>query len=226
MRARSYLRWRQCVDRALALVLLIITAPILCGVAIAIRVSLGQPVFFRQERVGQYGRRFSIVKFRTMVSNAEQLGRGYMPAELQLVPPLGAFLRKTSLDELPQLLNILRGEMSFVGPRPVLPDQFRRYTPEQERRVVVPQGLTGLAQVRYRNEAPWSVRIESDLEYVDRVSLRLDAAIWAATVRRVLRADGVRLDQVAADVDDLGEAERSGRDDPPPQSPSTTNRKV
>lgn len=210
---RPYLRVRRWIDRGLAAIALLVLSPILLGVAVAIRVRMGSPVLFRQNRIGEHGRVFQIIKFRTMVKDAEQRGGGYMPAELDLIPPLGAFLRRTSLDELPQLFNILRGELAIVGPRPALPSQFERYTPRQAGRVAVPQGLTGLAQVRHRNDAPWSVRIETDLTYIDRLGPRLDFAILMATISSVFRGSGIRTDQTAADVDDLGPAPSKGEHD-------------
>jgi len=202
--ASTYLRLRRALDVLAAAALLVLTLPLSAGVAIAVRVSMGSPILFKQERVGQGGRRFAIFKFRTMVQDAEMLGGGYMPAKLDLVPPLGRFLRKTSLDEIPQLINIFRGDMSFIGPRPALPDQVQRYNETQARRLSVPQGLTGLAQVRYRNNATWSVRIESDLDYVERLGPRLDLTILGLTARRVLGGHGVLLDQQPDEVDDLG----------------------
>lgn len=203
-RRTAYLSVRGVIDRVLALLALIVLSPLLAAAALAVRIQMGSPVMFRQERVGQDGRRFSILKFRTMIVGAEAKGGGYMPPELNLIPPLGAFLRKSSLDELPQLANIVRGDIAIVGPRPALPSQFERYTPRQAERVCVPQGLTGLAQVRHRNNAPWSVRIEADLEYIERLGPIIDLKILAMTVARVLRASGVRADQTAAEVDDLG----------------------
>lgn len=200
---RRYLVARSALDRFCAASLLIATAPIMITTAIMVHNSMGSPILFKQERVGQYGRTFTIIKFRTMVRNAEKLGGGYFPDELRLVPPLGAWLRKTSLDELPQLFNILRGDMAFVGPRPALPDMYERYTPEQKRRVLVPQGVTGLAQIRHRNAAPWSVRIQTDLEYVEHFGVGLDLRILLGTVGKVLVGSGVRAGQTAADVDDL-----------------------
>lgn len=200
---RSYLAVRGALDRVLALISLVILSPLLLGIAIAVRVNMGRPVLFTQERVGQGGRVFRIMKFRTMVTDAEARGGGYFAPGLDLVTPLGRFLRRTSLDELPQLLNIARGDIAIVGPRPALPDQYRRYTVEQRRRVSVPQGLTGLAQVKYRNDAKWSVRIQADLEYIDRLGPWTDLQIVSSTVLRVMRGSGIRLDQTAADVDDL-----------------------
>lgn len=200
----KYLEIRAVADRLAAIFGFIVLLPVLGIVSLLIRLKMGSPVFFRQTRVGQYGKKFNILKFRTMVDNAEQLGGGYMPPELNLIPPLGKFLRSTSLDEIPQLINIVRGEMSFVGPRPALPDQYRRYSSDQARRVAVPQGITGLAQVRFRNNATWSVRIASDLEYVDNVGPRLDFLILIETLIRVLRSGNVKHNQMASEVDDLG----------------------
>lgn len=178
-------------------------SPVMIAIAIAVRSRMGSPVLFSQQRVGQNGRFFSIYKFRTMVHDAEKRGGGYMPTELNLIPPLGAFLRRTSLDELPQLFNILKGDIAIVGPRPALPSQYARYTTRQTGRVRVPQGLTGLAQVLHRNEAPWSVRIETDLRYIDAIGFTTDLRILGATVTRVFRGTGIRTDQSALDVDDL-----------------------
>lgn len=202
--SRRYLAMRSATDRAVAAVGLVVAAPVMLVVATAILVAMGRPVLFRQERVGLDGRRFSIVKFRTLVRDAERLGGGYLPADMDLVPPLGHVLRSSSLDELPQLWNILVGDMAFVGPRPTLPDQYERYTARQRGRVSVPQGVTGLAQLRYRDAAPWSVRIEADLEYAATVSLRTDARLLIATVGAVVRRDGVVEHQTPEEIDDLG----------------------
>lgn len=179
------------LDRFAAALILVALTPLLAAIAILIRVRMGTPILFRQRRIGQYGKVFTMFKFRTLINNAEELGGGAIIPELNLVPPLGEKLRLYSLDELPQLVNIVRGDMSFVGPRPALPIHFARYTPEQARRVLVPQGLTGLAQVVYRAEAPWSLRIAMDLEYVSKVGPLLDLKILVATVFKVLRAEGV-----------------------------------
>ena len=133
-------------------------------------------MLYRQTRIGKNREPFQVVKFRTMVADAYALGGGYMPAELDLVTPVGHVLRRTSIDELPQLLNVLRGEMSLVGPRPALPDQVDRYSDRQLRRLEVLPGITGLAQVEGRNRWTWSKRIERDIYYVDNLSARLDPA--------------------------------------------------
>jgi lipopolysaccharide/colanic/teichoic acid biosynthesis glycosyltransferase len=185
-------------------VLLAVTGPLMLAVSVAVLATMGRPVLFRQLRAGRRGRPFVILKFRTMIKDAEQQGGGYMPPELNLITPLGSFLRRSSLDELPQLLNVLRGEMAFVGPRPALPHQVARYTERQRGRLSVPQGITGLAQVRYRNDAPWSRRIEADLEYVERLGPRTDLEILRLTLRSVIRRQGIRSAQTIDEVDDLG----------------------
>lgn len=210
MSKTRYLAIRSVFDRLFALVLLIALSPVFIIVSLLILVGMGAPVIFNQKRVGYEGKLFEIHKFRTMVTNAESLGNGYMPPELNLVPPLGRFLRKTSLDELPQLINILRGQMSFIGPRPALPDQVDRYTTEQRRRLEVLPGISGLAQVRFRNDAPWSVRIQSDLEYIANVSFTSDFRIWMETFKKVFVQQGVIIDQSVLEVDDLGER-KSGK---------------
>ncbi|QCR19864.1 sugar transferase [Agrococcus sp. SGAir0287] len=205
MSAARYLAARGVADRIVAGVGLVVASPVMLAIALAILASMGRPVLFRQERVGLHGRRFAIVKFRTLVRDAERLGDGYVLPGMDLVPPLGRVLRASSLDELPQLWNILRGEMAFVGPRPTVPDQYERYTARQRGRVSVPQGITGLAQLRYRDAAPWSVRIESDLEYVATLSLATDLRLLAATAGAVLRRDGIVQHQTPEDIDDLGD---------------------
>ncbi|MDQ0673952.1 lipopolysaccharide/colanic/teichoic acid biosynthesis glycosyltransferase [Pseudarthrobacter siccitolerans] len=208
--ARTYLAKRAVLEKAVAALLLVVLSPIFALIAILIAVLMGRPILFRQQRVGQYGRVFWILKFRTLVNDAEEIGGGCIPADLNLVPPLGEKLRRYSLDELPQLVNIVRGDMSFVGPRPALPEQYARYTAEQAQRVLVPQGLTGLAQLAYRAEAPWSLRIEKDLEYVSNAGPLLDLGILIATAFKVLRADGVVETLSPAEVDDFGPKRDAG----------------
>lgn len=205
MSRSRYLAARAVTDRVVAGAALVALSPLLLAIATSILVAMGRPVLFRQRRVGTGGRAFSIVKFRTLVRDAERLGGGYLPPDMDLVPPLGHLLRSTSLDELPQLWNILVGDMAFVGPRPTLFDQYERYTERQRGRVSVPQGVTGLAQLRYRDAAPWSRRIEADLEYVATVSLRVDARLLLATVGAVLRHHGIVQHQTPEEIDDLGD---------------------
>ncbi|MFC7432509.1 MULTISPECIES: sugar transferase [unclassified Agrococcus] len=217
MSAARYLAARSVADRVVAACALVVAAPVLLVASAAIVVTMGRPVLFRQQRIGQGGRPFSIVKLRTMVRDAERLGGGYVLPGMDLVPPLGRVLRSTSLDELPQLWNVLVGDMAFVGPRPALPDQYERYTARQRGRVAVPQGITGLAQVRHRDAAPWSTRIEADLEYVATVSPLVDARLLLATVRAVVRRDGIVQHQTPADIDDLGDRRSSDAPAPPPR---------
>lgn len=197
-------RGKRFLDLTAAVVLLGLTAPVHGLCAAAIRLTAGPPVYFLQERSGLDGKPFRLLKFRTMVVGTHERSGGYPTAAM--VTPVGRIMRKTSLDELPQLVNIARGQMSFVGPRPALPDQVARYTEHQRRRLTVLPGLTGLAQVRYRNNAPWSVRIESDIEYVDNVSPWRDLSIAARTVPAAVLGLGVAHGQTATDVDDLSPA--------------------
>lgn len=206
-RRQAYLVKRTFLDKAAAGFMLVALSPLFAVIGILIAVRMGRPILFRQNRVGQFGKVFVILKFRTLINNAEEIGGGCIPSELNLVPPLGEKLRLYSLDELPQLVNILRGEMSFVGTRPALPEHYTKYTTEQSRRVLVPQGLTGLAQIAYRAEAPWSLRIDKDLEYVSRVGPLLDLKILIATAIKVLRAEGVVEVLAPAEVDDFGSKE-------------------
>lgn len=203
MRAK-YLGVRYIFDRLFAAVVLIVISPVLLVIALVVLCLSGRPILFRQQRVGRHGETFSIIKFRTMVEGAEKIGGGYSPKGENLITPIGKLLRKSSLDELPQLINIIRGEMALIGPRPSLVDQYQRYTSFQRRRLEVLPGVTGLAQVTYRNDAPWSKRIVLDVEYIDRANPILDVAILIRTLSKVLSGSGVLSDQTAGQVDDLG----------------------
>ncbi|MEV7761607.1 sugar transferase [Curtobacterium flaccumfaciens] len=173
------------VGASLALVAL---APVLAVVAVLVAARLGRPVLFRQPRPGLHGKTFTIVKFRTMLEPDPAAG---LVSDNDRLTPFGSFLRSTSLDELPSLWNILRGDMSFVGPRPTLCRYLDLYTAEEARRHDVLPGLTGLAQVRGRNALPWPERLRSDVEYVDTVTLGLDLRILLRTVVVVLRREGI-----------------------------------
>lgn len=173
------------VGASLALVAL---APVLAVVAVLVAARLGRPVLFRQPRPGLHGKTFTIVKFRTMLEPDPAAG---LVSDNDRLTPFGSFLRSTSLDELPSLWNILRGDMSFVGPRPTLCRYVDLYTAEESRRHDVLPGLTGLAQVRGRNALPWPERLRSDVEYVDTVTLGLDLRILLRTVVVVLRREGI-----------------------------------
>jgi lipopolysaccharide/colanic/teichoic acid biosynthesis glycosyltransferase len=169
-----------------------VSAPLVAVLALAVRLeSRGDPIY-RQVRIGLDGRQFEIYKLRTMVSGAEFTGAGLAIAEGDArITRVGTFLRRTSLDELPNLWNVLRGEMSVVGPRPTVASQVERYTPRQRGRLAVRPGLTGWAQVNGRASLPWPERIELDLWYVEHRSLALDLRILARTVSMVLRGSGV-----------------------------------
>ncbi|MBO9042317.1 sugar transferase [Curtobacterium flaccumfaciens] len=173
------------VGASLALVAL---APVLAVVAVLVAARLGRPVLFRQPRPGLHGKTFTILKFRTMLEPDPAAG---LVSDNDRLTPFGSFLRSTSLDELPSLWNILRGDMSFVGPRPTLCRYLDLYTAEESRRHDVLPGLTGLAQVRGRNALPWPERLRSDVEYVDTVTLGLDLRILLRTVVVVLRREGI-----------------------------------
>lgn len=180
------------VDRLAAVILLCLLLPALLVVAVAILMESGRPVLFVQTRVGRQGRPFRAYKFRTMVQGAERIGLGTTVAATDdRVTRVGTFLRAWSLDELPQLLNVLKGEMSLVGPRPTLDYQVAQYSPYQRRRLEVKPGITGWAQVNGRNSLPWPKRIELDVWYVDHVSLWLDLRILFRTVGVFLRREGL-----------------------------------
>ncbi len=176
-------------DRAVAAVALVALSPALLIIALLVWTTMGRPVWFCQERPGYKGRAFRLVKFRTMTEGRDAAGR-LLPDAARLTR-CGRFLRATSLDELPELWNVLRGELSLVGPRPLLMQYLGRYTPAQARRHDVLPGITGWAQIHGRNDLPWEQKFALDLWYVDHWGLGLDARILARTVWRVLRRQGV-----------------------------------
>lgn len=176
-------------DVAVAGAALVLAAPLLAATAIAVRVAIGSPVLFRQRRPGKDGKPFTLVKFRTMTDARDADGRLLPDAER--LPRFGKWLRATSLDELPELLNIVRGEMSLVGPRPLLERYLARYDARQARRHDVRPGLTGWAQINGRNAADWPTRLEHDVQYVERMSFAFDLKILWGTVKAVLRKDGI-----------------------------------
>jgi undecaprenyl phosphate N,N'-diacetylbacillosamine 1-phosphate transferase len=200
----AVIRTKATLDRVVAVVTLPFVALVMAAIAVAIKLDDGGTVFFRQTRAGLNGKPFRIWKFRSMVPNAWEIGHGYVPADLELVTRVGRFLRSTSLDELPQILNILRGEMSFVGPRPTLPSQVERYSAEQRWRLLVKPGIVGWAQLHGRAALPWSRRIEYDIEYVRHASIRFDLEIILRSIPMVLGGTGVTLYERPDDVDDLG----------------------
>jgi lipopolysaccharide/colanic/teichoic acid biosynthesis glycosyltransferase len=180
---------KRAIDLVGAGVGLTLAAPVLAIAAVAITLDDGGPVFFRQERVGRDGTPFEVLKLRTMIANAHLQGAGYaIDAGDARITRIGSFLRTTSIDELPQLWNVLKGEMSLVGPRPTLAYQVERYTDHQRRRLEVRPGLTGWAQVNGRASLSWPERIELDVWYVDHRSLALDARILLRTAGVLLRS--------------------------------------
>ena len=183
---------RRAVDLVLATVALALFAPVLAVAAIAIRVETPGAVLYRQRRVGRGGAPFELFKLRTMVTGAETMGRGLIvDAGDDRITRVGALLRRTSLDELPNLVNVLRGEMSLVGPRPTVQVQVDRYTERQRRRLDALPGITGWAQVNGRASLPWHERIELDLWYVEHASPRLDLRILVASVRMAVTGHGL-----------------------------------
>jgi len=180
------------LDVAISLVGSVLTAPLVAGLAIAIRLESPGPAIYRQIRVGKDGVPFSISKLRTMVSGAEFTGAGLAIAEGDArITRVGKLLRRYSLDELPNLWNVLRGDMSIVGPRPTVEGQVRQYTPRQRGRLTVKPGITGWAQVNGRAALPWPERIELDLWYVEHRSLALDLSILARTLGMVRSGSGL-----------------------------------
>ena len=192
------------LDRLLALLGLVVLSPaVLLALAALVRLSLGRPTLFRQQRPGLHGRPFELLKFRTM-----REGTGTDEARLT---PLGQFLRAWSLDELPELWNVLRGDMSLVGPRPLLMQYLPRYSPRQARRHEVKPGLTGWAQVNGRNAVTWDEKFELDVWYVDNWSLWLDVCILGRTFRQVLRREGISHEGHATMTEFMGSSEDAGR---------------
>jgi lipopolysaccharide/colanic/teichoic acid biosynthesis glycosyltransferase len=175
-------------DMALSAVALVVTLPMQAGVALLVRVKLGRPVLFRQVRPGRSGQPFTLVKFRTMT--VPDAGGEPLP-DVERLTRFGRALRATSLDELPTLWNVLRGDMSLVGPRALLMEYLPLYTAEQSRRHEVRPGITGLAQVSGRNALPWPERLALDVVYVDNRSMGLDLWILATTITKVLRREGI-----------------------------------
>jgi sugar transferase EpsL len=193
---------KRSLDIALASAGLVALSPLLVGTAAAIALSMGRPVLFRQRRPGRNGEPFTIYKFRTMIE--PRAGQSRLLSDGARVTRLGVFLRKASIDELPELWNVLIGDMSLVGPRPLLVEYLPKYTPEQQRRHDVRPGITGWAQVNGRQLIPFSKRLELDVWYVDHRSLALDLQILCKTVAQALVGHGQVTGQSAADVDDLG----------------------
>lgn len=176
-------------DRLAATLALILLSPLLIPLAFLVRFKLGSPILFRQQRPGLRGRPFNILKFRTMTDDRDAQGK--LLPDAQRLTPFGRWLRSTSLDELPELINIARGDMSIVGPRPLLMRYLPLYTPEQSRRHLVKPGLTGWAQINGRNAIGWQEKFKLDTWYVDHWSLWLDVKIILLTVIKVVKREGI-----------------------------------
>ena len=196
---------RRVIDLVVCGAALVVSAPVIALCMLAVRLeSRGHPIY-RQRRVGKDGREFDVYKIRTMVAGAEHIGAGLAVNEGDArITRVGAVLRRTSLDELPNLVNVLRGDMTIIGPRPTVPVQVAQYTDRQRGRLAVKPGLTGWAQVNGRTSLPWSERIELDLWYIEHRSLRLDLEILVRTVKMVFTGSG------------LYKGERGGWDSAPP----------
>lgn len=177
------------LDVAFALVLILIAAPIVIACALLIKYESEGPILFQQTRLGKYNRVFKVIKFRTM--RIQTLDAGQELTDRQRITKVGAFLRKTSIDELPQLFNILMGEMSFIGPRPLLPQYLTLYDQNQQRRHEVTSGISGWAQVNGRNAISWDEKFKLDVYYVDHISFILDLKIFFLTIYQVLRRKDV-----------------------------------
>ena len=192
------------LDRVAGIILLILLCPIFIIIALLIKIEDRGSIFFRQERPGLKGGMFSIWKFRTMVPNADRFldDMGKLDTNVNRITRVGRILRSLSLDELPQLINIAKGEMSFVDPRPGLSGHLPRYTAQQRKRLDMKPGVTGLAQINGRNTLKWSQRIEYDLQYIQEYSLWRDLKILIKTCKVVLFREGLILDRVGG-LDDL-----------------------
>jgi len=180
---------KRILDLAFTVPALILFSPLLAAVALLVRIQLGSLILFRQQRPGLHREPFTLLKFRTMTDDRDE--RGNLLSDAERLTPFGRLLRSTSLDELPELWNVLKGEMSLVGPRPLLMRYLDRYTPEQARRHEVKPGLTGWAQVNGRNALTWEDRFDLDVWYVDNHSLWLDLRIIAITACKTLKREGI-----------------------------------
>ena len=188
-RHRVQLAIKRAIDVVVAGLALALLSPLMATIALAIALTMGPPVLFRQRRLGRGGREFTLLKFRTMRGRPPAAGA---PLDDELrITPLGRVLRGLTLDELPELVNVLRGDLSLVGPRPLLPEYRALYTPEQWRRHEMPPGMAGPALAAGRNALSWEEKFAADIAYVDHWTLWLDLRVLALSVRRVLRREGV-----------------------------------
>ena len=184
-----YKFFKRLIDIICSLIGLILFSPILLVVALLVRINLGSPVFFTQTRLGKDGKEFKMIKFRTMKDSLDKFGQ-LLPDEQRLTK-FGKILRSTSLDELPELINVLKGDMTLVGPRPLLVEYKELYSERQFRRHEVYPGITGWAQINGRNAISWNERFELDVWYVDNISFLLDMKILVMTILKVIKRDGI-----------------------------------
>lgn len=213
-------RLKRGIDLAVAVPLLVATSPLMAALAVWVRRDSPGPALFRQERTGFAGRPFTLLKFRSMVDGAVNMGSGLRVTSTDdRITRSGRLMRKLSLDELPQLINIVRGDMSLIGPRPTMPFHMERYDATQMKRLDARPGVTGLAQIRGRNTIPWSVRLRHDVEYVERWTPWTDLRIVWGTILVVLRGSGTYDD--SKPVFDL--PERPAPADPPAAPPTPTD---
>lgn len=197
-----YLKLKSVLDIFLSILVLLLIFPILLLLSCAIFVSMGSPIFFKQERIGKNNKPFIMYKFRTMREPKE--GENRLLSDADRVTKVGAFLRKTSLDELPEIINVIKGEMSLVGPRPLLDLHLELFNDRQLKRHDVKPGMTGLAQVMGRQSLSFTQRTDLDVKYVENLSFWLDIKIIVKTILVVLGADGIKTGQKFEEVDDVG----------------------
>lgn len=202
---------KRSIDIITSLVGIIILSPLFLILYIMVKSKLGSPAVFKQERPGRYGRIFTMYKFRSMTEERDEKGE-LLPDEVRLTG-FGKLLRKTSMDELPELFNILKGDMSLVGPRPLLVRYLDRYTKEQARRHDVRPGLTGWAQINGRNAISWEEKFKLDVWYVDNLSLWLDVKIFVKTFVKVFKSEGISSQSEATMAEFMGTVNKKGEDD-------------
>ncbi len=190
-----YMKWKNKMDRWIAIVMLLLLAPLLIVIALLVWVKLDKKIFFAQERVGLHEKIFKIYKFKTMTD--ERDAEGQLLPDNERLNSFGIALRKLSLDELPQLINVIKGDMNFIGPRPLLKEYLAYYTEEEKKRHNTKPGLSGWAQVNGRNSISWQEKFQLDIFYVENQSLKLDMFIYKKTVLKVIRRENVNTsDQV------------------------------
>ncbi len=203
--------FKRMLDFILSLIALIILSPILLIVAILVRIKLGSPIIFKQQRPGKNGKIFTLYKFRTMTDNKDE--NGNLLPDSERLTKFGKLLRSTSLDELPELINILKGDMAIVGPRPLLVKYLPYYTEKEKHRHDVRPGLTGLAQICGRNNLDWNERFEMDLKYVNSVSFKEDLIIIFKTISSVLKHNDIEVPRESHDLDAIRKIKGEKKDE-------------